>query len=123
MRRLLGITFFAMSTVLFGGFLILVGSTEWIRTVRVALDSGVQVGFGLSNVVTGVGLLRLQKWAHSLLLAQTLFFSLSNLWFLFWLRRGDVTHVTNLVWSGLILWYFLRPTVKAQFVKTATSNK
>ncbi len=44
--------------------------------------------------------------------------SLQNLQLIEW-----VWPLCALSWYGLILWYFLRPGVKAQFIKTATRDK
>ena len=71
---------------------------------------------GLINSVSGVGVLLLKNWGRLLTLVS------AGLWFL--ILAGAVAtktlHLTVvilvlLVWYGSMLWYFLRPSVKAQF--------
>ena len=78
-------------------------------------------------LASGIGVLLLKKWAYLIALAligHGLLWDL--LWFTPWYYHTDTLRPMpswDLVLKGLILWYFLRPGVKAQFVKAATSNK
>ena len=72
---------------------------------------------GLINTVSGVGVLLFKNWGRSLMLVS------AGLWFLILagalatktLQYRNVVVLVLLVWYGSMLWYFLRPSVKAQF--------
>ena len=81
--------------------------------------------------VVGIGLLRLKRWARLLapmvpvLLPLWLFIEfLTNrvgpfalpVSIVFWIM-SYLTGLVSLVWAGVTGWYFLRPSVKAQFQK------
>ena len=93
-------------------------------------------GIQLLWVIAGVGVLMLKRWARTLVLINVgIFFLmiLSPVLFrligspnLFSLPPGHSVHwVVRLLnwlipsWVGLVGWYFLRPSVKAQFQKNA----
>jgi len=101
----------------------------WLRTpAEVSLGIGIMVGSGLIGLLLltiGVGLLMVTRWARWLAL-------LSAILTVLWVGFVDVTRFTAgvkepvrhfliinsalmLGWCGLMIWYFLRPSVKAQF--------
>lgn len=72
-------------------------------------------------LITGIGLLMLKSWARWLMLVGT---GLYLLWLPIAVGTGgeDLAHIGSwlgivlpLGWCGSIFWYFLRPSVKAQF--------
>ena len=82
----------------------------------------------LGCLANGIGVLRLKHWAYWMTLIG------NGAWLLFGVagsvrgtQRGDTNAwwalANSLVWCGVIFWYFLRPGVKAQFVRAATSDK
>ena len=102
------------------------------ETVLRLLMNG-EIVLGLAYVVAGVSLLMLKSWARKLVLILTLMSLVYRVVFEICTGgRGLLDPstpsetVTRLVaalgWSGLLLWYFLRPSVKAQFTQ-ATSSK
>ena len=74
----------------------------------------------LGRIVGGIGLLILRTWAYWLTLVAA---GLSIAWSL---RAVGETSLGSLLYvlgfHGAVLWYFLRPGVKAQFVRAATSD-
>ena len=69
------------------------------------------VGIPLLDVVVGVGLLFMKAWARRLILGIAGFVAFGALIFVI---------LPLLLIAAVIFWYFLRPSVKAQFVKPAT---
>ena len=79
------------------------------------------VGTSAVQLATGVGLLMLQSWAYWLvpiIAGVSLIWMAANELFVGKLMIGPswVYLILSLGWNGLIVWYFLRPSVKAQFV-------
>lgn len=82
-------------------------------------------GTSTVRLATGVGLLMLQSWAYWLVL---IIAGVSSIWMVanelfvgklmgeFMIGPYWVYLILSLGWNGLIVWYFLRPSVKAQFV-------
>ena len=69
------------------------------------------------RLIAGVGLMALQSWACWLVL---IIAAISVLWLVWTLFIGSINWVIlffGLFWNGFMLWYFLRPGVKAQFQK------
>ena len=98
---------------------------------------------GVASLAAGIGLFLLQSWARVLTLVLAAVSMVQGAWgFLSLLATGGhtagspdqpgggVIHALSLFviacsvfgWNGLILWYFLRSSVKAQFSKTADSS-
>ena len=122
------------------------GLSPWVYTwvlkmLHGWLWLGLSLGLNLVGVVAGIGVLRLQSWGRVLALVLTavallLLIPAHPLWNVVWDILGGggkydmATMMTALgmwffpllfgVWT---IWYFLRPGVKAQFVKAATSDK
>ena len=126
-----GLTIFGVLFIIIG---VLDGLELWVwKDYGSQFDSIIlRVGIGLHilGVVAGFGLLRRAGWARwlSILLAGVWatcavwkilgFTSARNFRFSFLLTDVFETWwLTTLVWSGIILWYFLRTSVKAQFQK------
>ena len=78
--------------------------------------------FGL--FVSGVALWKRQTWARHLILTCAGMWFVWNLPFLL-IASTRLRHVMMLgiTWNGLILWYFLRPAVKAQFQKSSSGRE
>lgn len=95
--------------------------TKWdIDPLAFRRELAVSTGKSLVVGVTGIGLLMLQSWARwvfiTVLALETLG-AMSRI-----LLTGSLTTTAKLLWLslnigffGLLLWYFLRPSVKAQF--------
>ena len=121
---------FAGVTV-FGALFIVVGLLFFLKcfskTSIVYRMAPIAMGMGASHVVTGIGLLRRKGWSRwfAILLALlTLLLGTSML--------ADVViekltpplgWSLRVVWGMVVLWYFLRPGVKAQFGRAAISGK
>ncbi len=106
-----------------------------LKTVLQTFESrmGISAVQVLAGLAVGVGLLMLQIWAWWLLLALT---GLNVILTLFGvatsgaLATGGTSAVVtifavvfSLAWSGLIAWFFTRPSVKVQFRKTVGSSQ
>ncbi len=76
------------------------------------------------RVITGLGLLLMWLPAYWLALGFSIF---GAALFVVQVATGTsvrwISFILILGWNGLVVWYFLRPAVKAQFVKAATSDK
>ena len=140
--RMFGVSFIAI------GLLLLVKNSPWMRLaieeVMTTQDiAGRPVGgamlldnlgsvFWLSipgaiPLIVGVGLLRRRGWARQLVLAWA---AISVSWLILTLCVGTLSSFSDIclkaigvIWYVVALFYFLRPAVKAQFVKTAASNQ
>ena len=136
MKQPVGVRIFGMLFVPFGAYCLVVAvlgvtikQQEWEWFPQAAV---IPLTIGLFSLVTGVGLLMLRVWARRsallgagfVLLVQAISviqdpgFFRSELaepvhWFVF---------AGGMVWSGLALWYFLRPGVKAQFISKTTNR-
>ena len=68
-------------------------------------------------LIAGIGVIRLKNWARWLTLMA------AAAWVLFWgvafcMEPKLAWHCLLILgWGGLILWYFLRPSVRAQFIQ------
>lgn len=71
----------------------------------------------LCNVISGIGLLRLKNWARWLTIV---IMGISVVWLMIdVVARGTLIRaIYGLIFSGVVLWYFLRPSVKAQFQRS-----
>lgn len=83
---------------------------------------------GIAWLIAGIGVRGLQNWARLLCLFIAAIFGPTELLSVIafpmpGLTSRVVLSLTVLVWYSLILWYFLRPAVKAQFTNEAISNK
>ena len=79
-------------------------------------------------IVTGVGLCQYMSWSRWLVLVGNGAFFVRNLLFVKGISISDkgtvvVFYLLLLSWQIYLFWYFLRPGVKAQFVRAATSDK
>ena len=96
-------------------------SVNWPRVAfegRIAYV--VIMALNLAGVTAGVGLARCFRWAYILTLW------LVGLWlscFIFIWAKFHHPLVKGLIMLLFIFWYCLRPGVKAQFVRAATSDK
>jgi len=76
---------------------------------------------GLMCVIVGVGLLGLRRWARWLTIAAA---GISLLTLVIGITRGEIfrlawtrhSWLTYPLWDILAVWYFLQPSVKAQFI-------
>ncbi len=131
----IGIAIFGVLFILLGFFqlLLLVTSGFWLGLHDPASRSILMVlgAIQLLSVMAGIGLLTVKRWAWLL----TLILAFTNAGFstmLFiasrTLGRAEVGRLSlgsllvGLGWSGLIVWYFLRPSVKAQFISKTTNR-
>ncbi len=76
------------------------------------------------QLAAGIGLLGLMGWAYSLtflMIGFSIFWAIFSFIFLKTIAGGFM--LASLGWHTFMIWYFLRPGVKAQFVKTASSNQ
>jgi hypothetical protein len=96
---------------------------------REQLESGMgaAVTLGIMGFGAGVGLLLLQRWARALTLSLA---GISILWTIInMFRAGPLPPgqewvvilglLPTFAWNGVVIWYFLRPNVKAQFAAIA----
>jgi hypothetical protein len=92
---------------------------------RAQLESGLgaAVTLGVLGFGAGIGLLLLQRWARALTLALAV---ISTVWTLVNVFRAGplppgqewmivLGLVPTIAWNGLVIWYFLRPNITAQF--------
>ena len=82
---------------------------------------GTIMGFlGLLKLISGVGLLVVVDWARWLVLIGAGLHALASL-------VGLVTFnnfgMSSFIIDGMVIWYFLRPGVKAQFAKQVVNHK
>jgi len=95
------------------------------EATRERLESGLgaAVTLGVFGFGAGVGLLLLQRWARALTLALaviSMVWTLVNVFSAGPLPQGQEWIVVlgllpTFAWNILVIWYFLRPNVKAQF--------
>ena len=82
---------------------------------------------GALGLICGIGVLRLKNWARllSVILMSVILFAITALGILVGRPLGwRSAHLwLALGLQGMMILYFLRPGVKAQFVKAATSHK
>jgi len=75
--------------------------------------------FGLYLICTGIGLLLLKRWSRWLALLSALISS-AFIIYVGVTSSDTLNTIRNLLvilgWNGVMIWYFLRPSVKAQFV-------
>ena len=135
-KRPVGVTVFGLLFILTGIFF-----SGMFLLLRHGRDpEGVAAIVGLATIIVGIGLLMLHRWARWVTLMSALAASVvsvlavaSSVWYLLndviamhGERAAEGTSKTILVWglivwmiflawNGSILWYFLRPGVKAQF--------
>lgn len=73
-------------------------------------------------LASGIGVVLLKNWARRLFLAASIVYLTSNLLAAF--QSGGWPSMLGItIWYGLIMWFLLRPSVKAQFVRTAISDQ
>ncbi|MBI4004286.1 MAG: hypothetical protein HY353_04620 [Candidatus Omnitrophica bacterium] len=78
---------------------------------------------GVLGLISGVGVLSLQNWARLLILVaagMSVLLTPIMVWVIYPTLFGEspvTLGLTTLVWNGFMIWYFLRPGVKAQFQK------
>ena len=132
MKRPLGVKVFGFLSVVWGLAVVLLTSQLMqllVNKPRVP-NPGVLfiilVGGGLIWFANGVGLLMLSRWAYRTTVASSAMLAVVSLLFYFIEDVGSMAVGPRLwmigfllfgaSWNGSLLWYFLRPGVKAQFV-------
>lgn len=135
--RAFGILFTILGIAkLLGGWMLLghvAGMDSWYHqkpdwTAR-SVSTALTASYSLLDLGCGVGLLELKAWARGLVLiiavtsailtGAALLFD-TSVWF-FGLPDFPLFSYMNLGWNLLVIWYFMRPGVRAQFQKT-TAN-
>ena len=113
--RMFGILFICLNVL--GAFCALIAPTG--DAERAQRELQLALLFFLLGLVSAVGLLRLREWARllTLLLAAVLL-----AWDVAWnessvMRMPNSVNIFLMCWTIYVLWYFLRPSVKAQFQK------
>ena len=130
-KRSAGVTIFGVLFICLGIYdLLLPFQTALYYYLQGAQSAAVRLAvIGSGKLISGIGILLLMGWGRHLILAVALFS-------IFWLvkdlvgLRWGVTQFSSIVamqiiaigWDGLILWYFLRPSVKAQFARNAPTR-
>ncbi len=137
MRGVLGIKIFGVLFGVLGGIFLMVAAIgvtikrdewEWFPDLAI-----LPLAMGLVLMAQGIGLLLLRGWARKLALigaSIVLLICVASVVMdpgFFQSRRATFEpmfgFVSMSILSAWTLWYFLRPSVKAQFVRTATSDK
>ena len=92
---------------------------------------GLMLILSLVTLIQGIGVLKLRQWAYWLTLLYTSIQVLVFIKFLmvvmpmakdYLVPQWWVGSLVNIGRAGLTLWYFLRPSVKAQFVSKSTNR-
>lgn len=113
--RAFGILFIVLNVL--GIFCVLIAPTGDTERARRQLLFGLL--FFSMGVISAIGLVRLSEWARwatLVLTALVLVWALSGV-----LALHSFGMIPVICWTGFILFYFLRPGVKAQFQKTTTN--
>ena len=89
-------------------------------------QSGFMLAISVASIISGIGLLMLLGWARWLTIVLA-GISVAQLLVGFmgsphWTAATLLMAVLSLAWNGLIVWFFLRPSVKAQFVSKTTNR-
>ena len=111
---------FGVLYTLFGSYALLV-TTFVVGTSSQERFTSLGLGaiFSALPVAFGIGLAGLRSWARQTAIIYTVASSLVALYAAGRSPSDEGARLLLLVtlaWSGLVLWYFLRPSVKAQFV-------
>lgn len=125
MKVPLGVRWFGGVSLCFGVLVILSSSLTGAMPGQ-AVESWVGgILFGVIPLAYGIGLLSLRFWAYRLLLIYAVGTPLLFFVYMVWRSAFDSGSwyllSIVLVWSGTVLAYFLRPSVKAQFATVGES--